>query len=252
MKHWVARAPRAVGVALLLVGVCHAEADTVGAMKQVVKTVYGTPSQGQQAVTRIGDPVVHNESFETWRESHALVEFMDGSHLSVGANSKVVIDDFVFDPAKAKGNALIKLTVGTLRFVTGQMPHGGVVIKTPTATLTLRGTDVTVHVHPDGTTDATVTEGHVDAHNDSNGQTSDLGPGDGTTVGEGGNQSFGGNDGADGSGGDGGGGDNTHTAETRRDGNGPTQDFTAHNPSSAPSGDEDSEDGGEDGGCDCI
>ncbi len=228
MQRWVACAPRAFAVALFLVGISQANAETVGAMRDVVHTVYGTPPQGQQTAKRIGDAVLHNEVFETWKESRALLEFIDGSRLALGANSKVVIDDFVFDPAQVKGNALINLTAGTLRFVTGQMPHGGVVIKTPTATLTLRGTDVSVHVHPDGTTDATVQAGLVEAHNDLNGDTTNLLPGEGTTLGQGGNQPF------EGDGGPeiqkaGGLGGNLHV-EQRRENNTPIRDFTPANP----------------------
>jgi hypothetical protein len=227
------RAPRAIGAALLLTGICSAQADEVGTTTEIVRTVYGTPPQGQQAVTRIGDAVLHNELFETWSDSRALLEFLDGSHLTIGANSKVTIDAFVFDPAKVQGNALIKLSVGTLRFVTGQMPHGGVVIKTPTATLTLRGTDVTVHVHPDGTTDTSVHDGIVDAHNDKTGDTTELGEGDGAKSGEGGNESFDGGDGnlgdLGGDSGDGGtGGDDAHA--NTHNGDGPLRENTAPSP----------------------
>jgi hypothetical protein len=249
MKRWVASASCAVLGACLSFGISQAEADTVGAMKEVVSTVYGTPPQGSQGVTRIGDEVVHNEAFETWKESRALLEFIDGSHLSLGANSKVVIDDFVFDPTQVKGNALIKLSVGTLRFVTGRMPHGGVVIKTPTATLTLRGTDVTVYVHPDGTTDTTVQSGLVEAHNDINGDTNVLAPGDGATVGENGNHAFAGDTGPGSIGGSiGAGGGNLAGAGQHENtrGGGPARTATA--PAAAPA-ENDEDDGGD---CGCI
>jgi hypothetical protein len=127
--------------------------------------------------------VAFQETLETLEESSALVRFIDDSKLTLGAKSKVQIDAFVFDPKHAKGNALIDISVGTLRFVTGEMPKGGVVIKTPTATLTLRGTDVVVHVHPDGTTDTTVHDGKVEAQNNVTNQVTHLLPGDGATLG---------------------------------------------------------------------
>jgi hypothetical protein len=93
--------------------------------------------------------------------------------------------------------------VGTLRYVTGEMPKGKTVIKTPTATLVLRGTDVTVTVHPDGTTDATVNEGSVDARNDVVNSDANLVPGQGLTLGAAGNRPFSGSNGPGGFGGDG-------------------------------------------------
>jgi hypothetical protein len=159
-------------------------------MAEVQRTVYGAPPQGSQAVKRRGDAVVFQETLETADGSAALIRFIDDSTLSLGAKSKVLIDAFVFDPQKAEGNALIRISVGTLRFVTGGMPKGKTTIKTPTATLVLRGTDVTVHVHPDGTTDATVRDGIVDGHNDLTDADTNLAPGQGATFGDGGNSDF--------------------------------------------------------------
>jgi len=174
----------ACAVALLILGRgAIAETDDVGAMAAVQRTVYGVPPAGSQAVKRQGDPVVFKESIETLDSSGAQIRFLDDSQLTIGAKSKVLIDEFVFDPQNAKGNALINISVGTLRWVTGSMPKGKTVIETPTATLTLRGTDVVVHVHPDGTTDTTVNDGNVDQHNHLTNTTTNLGPGQGATSG---------------------------------------------------------------------
>jgi hypothetical protein len=185
-----------LGLAAALAGFCAllgataADAAEVGAMAEVQRTVYGVPPQGSQAVKREGDAVQFLEALETVEESAALVRFIDDSTLALGAKSKVTIDAFVFDPEQAKGNALIRISVGTLRYVTGAMPKGKTVIKTPSATLALRGTDVTVHVHPDGTTDMTVHEGSVDGHNDMTNDQANIGEGEGASFGEGGNTAF--------------------------------------------------------------
>jgi hypothetical protein len=153
------------------------EAAPVAAMEQVQRSVYGTPPQGSQEIKRKGDHVAFAESLETLNESRALVRFIDGSGLALGANTKVLVDEFVFDPETSKGNALYNLSLGTLRLATGAMPKGGTVIRTPTATMTLRGTDVTVHVHPSGRTDILVHEGLVETHNNFTGETTTLAPG---------------------------------------------------------------------------
>jgi hypothetical protein len=171
-------------------GANDAGANDVGAMEQVRQNVYGVPPQGGEAVKRKGDAVVFQETLQTLEDSSALIRFIDDSKLSLGAKSKVVIDAFVFDPEQTKGSALIDISVGTLRFVTGDMPKGGVVIKTPTATLTLRGTDVLVHVHPDGTTDTTVYDGKVEAHNNITDEVTHMLPGEGATLGHGGTTGY--------------------------------------------------------------
>jgi hypothetical protein len=180
----------AIAALCILFGTTAVEAAEVGAVTEVRRTVYGVPPEGSQSVKRAGDAVVFQEQLETVEDSAALIRFIDDSTLAIGAKSKVVIDAFVFDPAKAEGNALINISVGTLRFVTGQMPKGKTVIKTPTATLVLRGTAVTVHVHPDGTTDTTVDEGSVDGHNDVANEDMNIEEGEGGTFGHGGNTDF--------------------------------------------------------------
>ena len=191
-KIWKVAAAAAAITVLLRAGI--AEAMDVGALEDVRQNVYGVAPQGGEAVKRKGDSVVFRETLETLEESSALVRFIDDSKLTLGQKSKVQIDEFVFDPKNAKGNALIDISVGTLRFVTGEMPKGGVVIKTPTATLTLRGTDVVVHVHPDGTTDTTVYDGKVEAQNNVTNQVTHLLPGDGATLGHGGTTDYDEND----------------------------------------------------------
>jgi hypothetical protein len=185
-KSWKIAASVAAMSVLLRAGIAEATdvgAMDVGAMEQVRQNVYGVAPQGGEAVKRKGDAVVFQETLQTLEDSSAMIRFIDDSKLSLGAKSKVVIDEFVFDPKQAKGNALIDISVGTLRFVTGEMPKGGVVIKTPTATLTLRGTDVLVHVHPDGTTDTTVYDGKVEAHNMITDEVTNMLPGEGATLG---------------------------------------------------------------------
>jgi hypothetical protein len=187
-KTWKVAAAVAVMSVLLRAGI--ADAMDVGALEEVRQNVYGVPQQGAESAKHRGDPVAFQETLQTLDESSALIRFIDDSKLSLGAKSKVLIDAFVFDPENAKGNALLKISVGTLRFVTGEMPKGGVVIKTPTATLTLRGTDVVVHVHPDGTTDTTVYDGKVEAVNTLTNEVTNMLPGEGSTIGQSGTTSY--------------------------------------------------------------
>ena len=246
-KTWKIAASVAAVSVLMRAGI--AEAMDVGAMVDVRQNVYGVAPQGGEAVKRKGDKVVFQETLQTLDESSALIRFIDDSKLSLGAKSKVVIDAFVFDPENAKGNALIDISVGTLRFVTADMPTGGVVIKTPTATLTLRGTDVEVHVHPDGTTDTTVYDGKVEAQNKLTNEVTNMLPGEGATIGQSGNTSF-----------EHGNAPGLGSSPTRNQINGTPEQRRAGSPAgSQPAGraaqtgghDSGGDDGGDEG-CDCI
>jgi len=151
----------------VLAAAANAAADTqdVGSLEKVARNVYGTPPQASRAPQHPGDRVAFQELLETLADSAALVRFIDGSQLTIGAKSKVLVDQFVFDPGNKSGNALISITSGALRFATGAMPKGRTVIDTPTATLTLRGTVVRVGVDANGNTDLVVDAGTVGSHN---------------------------------------------------------------------------------------
>ena len=143
-------------------GAAAATADTVGAVEAVKRNVYGKPPEADEAPKYVGAPVVYQETIKTLNDSAALIRFDDGSKLTVGAKSVVQLDEFVYDPQKSTGKAVLSVTGGAIRFVTGSMPKGNTTIVTPTATMVLRGTEVTVQVGPDGTTTLNVIAGQVD------------------------------------------------------------------------------------------
>ena len=66
--------------------------------------------------------------------------FNDKSTLTIGPNSNLVIDDFVYNPGAGGGKFAASLTKGALRFVGGQISHtAGATINTPVASLGIRG-----------------------------------------------------------------------------------------------------------------
>ncbi|HVM83853.1 MAG TPA: FecR family protein [Candidatus Binatia bacterium] len=171
-----------------------AEDAPVGSVVTVQRNCYGTPPESSQVPKYPGNTVAHNEILETLAGSAALIRFIDGSKLTIGAKSKVTLDNFVFNPEQNTGNAILNVSEGAFRFVTGAMPKGGTTIQTPTATLTLRGTEVTVRVQPNGDTLLNVISGLVDAKSNGTGQSKTVEPGHGVHVSHGGFTSGGGSD----------------------------------------------------------
>jgi uncharacterized membrane protein YgcG len=134
----------------------------VGNVQIVRLNAYGTPPNAPRVPKRKGDIVIYRETLETLKLSGLLVRFDDGSKLTLGASSKVLVDDFVYAPGDSASKALISVPIGAMRYLTGSMPKGNTVIDTPTATLTLRGTDVGIYVDISGNTRLVVHEGKVD------------------------------------------------------------------------------------------
>lgn len=78
------------------------------------------------------------------------ITFVDNTTVQMTENSKLIIDEFVYDPnQKDAGKLAIKVASGTARYASGQIAKNDpskVKINTPTATVSVRGTDFTATV----------------------------------------------------------------------------------------------------------
>jgi len=115
-------------------------APTIGTVAAVKPDAFGAaPGAAEQTLT-IGTNLIENQKIRTSADGTANVIFADRSTLTVGKGSEVVLDKFVYDPATGTGGLAIDLTQGALRFVGGKLSKdGNVQVKTPTATMTVRG-----------------------------------------------------------------------------------------------------------------
>jgi hypothetical protein len=96
--------------------------------------------------------VLHNERIHTSPSGSAQLLFLDKSSLSIAANTNLVIDEFVYDPAANRGHMLTRLTQGTLQYIGGQLSHqGAVTINTPAVAVGIRGGTVTMTHGANGT-----------------------------------------------------------------------------------------------------
>ena len=112
-------------------------------------------------ITRGKNKVVGNKGagFEsndiyTTRNGNVQLSFMDDTKVKITENSRLLIDDFVFDPKKSDaGKLALKVGMGTVRYASGQISKTNaqqVAIKTPTASIAVRGTDFTMTVDEAG------------------------------------------------------------------------------------------------------
>ena len=116
-----------------------AEADLIGLVKRVKSSAYGTPPGSEREKKFRRFPVVQDELLETGSGAGMLVEFLDETTLTLGADASLMIDTFVYDPATANVTTLLTLSVGTLRFISGKVGYATMQIVTPTAAIAIRG-----------------------------------------------------------------------------------------------------------------
>jgi hypothetical protein len=87
-----------------------------------------------------GSEIFANETVRTGEASLAQLLFLDQTSLSVGPGSEVKLDRFVYNPDRKTGSVVLETSRGAFRFVTGSQNPSNYIIKTPLATIGVRGT----------------------------------------------------------------------------------------------------------------
>jgi hypothetical protein len=118
---------------------------TIGNTRVIVKTVVGT-FEGELRVLELQDDVYHNELIETETESATKLVFLDETTLTLGPDSSVVLDRFVFDPDPSKASLVMTATKGIFRFASGKLPKNAYRLHTPAATIGIRGTVLAISI----------------------------------------------------------------------------------------------------------
>lgn len=81
------------------------------------------------------------------------IKFQDNTDVKVTENSRFVIDEFVYDPNRGAGRLNVRVAMGTVRYVSGQIARSNqqnVRVQTPTAVIGVRGTDFFMTVDESG------------------------------------------------------------------------------------------------------
>jgi hypothetical protein len=157
-------------------------AENVGEATRVQRFAYQTIPQAQKAPIYRLDPVVRNARLETVPSGALEVTFTDGSRLTLGSASAVVVDNYVFGGAQGASGQTLKMTRGLFRFVSGSMPKDQVKLQTPSVTIGIRGTTVKVKSDDNGV--GTIFFEHGEGYVDNGkGQTVQMSQGDMVKIG---------------------------------------------------------------------
>lgn len=139
-RHWMTRSLLAAALAMSLAPGAARAATDVGVAAAVNPDAFSHFGGATEQVV-IGKGIVYNERINTSTKGLVQVLFIDGSTVTVGPGSDLVIDKFVYDPVKGKGELTASFTKGMLRFVGGKLSKepGAVKFETPVGTLGIRG-----------------------------------------------------------------------------------------------------------------
>lgn len=149
-------------IALCTVAPAMADEEIGVVFEREFRGAEGTRTSGETRDLRWNEPVFSEETVMTGPDAHTELQFIDRTHLSVGANSQVVLDSFVYDPAQNTGDAVITFGKGVFRWVTGDMNKDAYQLETPSATLAIRGTIFQLKVDQRNNVTLYVEEGAVE------------------------------------------------------------------------------------------
>lgn len=107
------------------------------------------PGEARVLPVKLHDEVLFKDVIQTQNESRARALFQDDSMLTVGENSRVEIDEYIYNPEKNVRQAIVKLVQGQVRALVSKVfkANGSKFeIHTPSAVAAARGTYFTVWV----------------------------------------------------------------------------------------------------------
>ncbi len=139
-----------------------AYAAPIGSAVVVVNNVTGKVQQTEAGLPlHVGIDVQQNETVETADASATKLIFQDNAQFEIGPTSQVTLDRFIFDPDPSKSQVALSIAKGAARFATGILPKADYEIRTPAATIGIRGTIFVVDVSANGVTAISVESGTV-------------------------------------------------------------------------------------------
>ena len=103
---------------------------------------------GDKLLAELALGIFSNDDVRTGNGRMALT-FLDDSVLKLTEHSKIIVDEYIYDPDPSKSKLSLRMASGTARFITGKLGRinkENILIRTPSANISIRGTDFTTTV----------------------------------------------------------------------------------------------------------
>ena len=128
-----------------------AEPDIIGSVTEL--DGIGQIKRENETVGNSTGTTIQQMDEASTKKGKMRIDFVDETRLDVVDHSKIIIDEFVYDPATGKGSLDIRASLGAVRYASGQIAKTSrqkVRLRTPTATISVRGTDFSMVVNEIG------------------------------------------------------------------------------------------------------
>ncbi len=132
------------------------QADVVGRVTQVEGRVdFLKGGKLPATLAKVDASVEKGDVIRTKSLSRAQITFMDNTIITIAPESRLAIEEYLFDPAKHKRNAVLQLFQGLAHVVVTKLfkvQEPDFLIKTHTAVMGVRGTEVGIRLAPNSST----------------------------------------------------------------------------------------------------
>ena len=110
----------ATSLLTLLAATDPASAERVGVTTAVNQDARASVAGRGMKTIALGDEVIHNQVIDTDERGLVQILLADGTAFTVGPNSSLTIDSFVYDPAAGTAKVSASLSKGFMRFIGGR------------------------------------------------------------------------------------------------------------------------------------
>ena len=130
-----------------------AAAAPIGAVATVEGSVTATQADGTVVPLTLDQAVFQGDVLETEAGATVGLVFNDDTTFALGENGRMVLDKLIFDPDSGDGESAFSVLQGAFVFVSGEIASNNpeeMVVRTPVATIGIRGTKMAGIAAPEG------------------------------------------------------------------------------------------------------
>lgn len=94
-------------------------------------------------------PVFRGDRIQTSKTGSLGIVLSDDTTFSLGPNSEIVMEDYLFNPIEGKFSMVTKMVKGTFSYISGligKLSPGSIKMELPNATIAVRGTKLLINI----------------------------------------------------------------------------------------------------------
>ena len=118
----------------------------------VIGFVIGNAFNQDGKKLNVGDPIFYGNTIKTDESGKSQIMFLDQTVMTIGSNTELIIDEFVYDLENSDGKLLSTIKSGSIKILTGKISEKNpenLVVDTPAGTIGTRGTEFKAAIDPE-------------------------------------------------------------------------------------------------------